>query len=138
MVLKWLTIVFGALIAVGRGIGFVFPELAQKTIAALAAKKLLLLALLLVVTIIGAFFIGLSHEALGAEHCDALWETVVLLVFGIVLAGAGLLFLAVPKLYNAMLLKAQGWSLMTLRVLFLVGVIFGLFLVYVGVRLPAP
>jgi len=138
MVLKWLAIVLGALIAVGRAVGFIFPELVQKIIAAMIDRKLLMLVALLVLTVLGAFFIGLSHEALQEENSQIVWQAVVLLIVGIYLAAAGLLFLAVPKLYNTMLTKAKTWSPMTIRLVCLAGVIFGIALLLIGVTIPFP
>jgi len=133
MLLKVLAIVLGALVVVTRGYGFLFTESARKLIRGMVERKVLMLVAALVGALLGAVIAGAARVALQEQ---VLWQAIVLLVLGILITLAGLLFLAVPKAYARLVEKFLGMKTMALRLLFLLGVIFGVLLILLGVSMP--
>ena len=89
--------------------------------------------LLGVVAILGGFFIWAYR--LYVDVYPVIWQAVVMLIVGIVMAVMGLLFLAVPKLYMPLLKKFSEMPALQLRLLFAVGVVFGIIIILLGVSL---
>jgi hypothetical protein len=127
--LKVFAIVIGALAVVTRGVGLVSPATGRRMISGLVAQKAFFLVLLLVAAVLGAVVIWGARTSLQET---VTWQAVVMLVLGIVLALAGLVNLAFGKLMPAVAKWIVALGDGTIRLLCLLGVAIGVFLIWMG------
>ena len=131
--LKVLAIVIGILVVVGRGLGVIFPELLRKMMKGMLNKPVISLVLMVPAVVLGGLFI-LGYR-LWVDQNPTTWQAVILLILGIIMAAAGLLFLAVPKLYTGLLEKFSDVEALKLRLLCALGVVVGVLIILLGVGL---
>ena len=132
--LKILAIVLGVIVVVTRSICVIVPEVAHKVMKGLLERKVLLLALMVVVAVIGSLFIwGFRRHVPGDATAD--WMSIVLLVLGIWMAAMALLGLLAPNLAFRMLEWGIKVPPMTMRLLSLLGVAVGVFILIIGLRM---
>ena len=131
--LKVLAIVIGILVVVGRGFGVIFPELARKMMKGMLNKPVISLVLMVPMAVLGGLFIW--GYRLWVDQNPTTWQAVILLILGIIMAAAALLFLAVPKLCMGLLEKFSDMEALKLRLLFAIGVVVGVLIILLGVSL---
>ena len=136
MLMKGLTVAFGVLIAASRLVGVVFPGFLKKLIKLMVEEKGALLLLMVYGAVLGGFFVwGFRIEF---TRQVAGWQDFVMLVIGVLMALMCLLFLAAPKVLTAMLDRVMKWvevSEMNMRLLALIGVVFGIIVLLIGLSM---
>jgi len=136
MLMKGLTVAFGVLIAASRLVGVFFPGFLKKLIKLMVEEKGALLLLMVYGAVLGGFFVwGFRIEF---TRQVAGWQDFVMLVIGVLMALMCLLFLAAPKVLTAMLDRVMKWvevSEMNMRLLALIGVVFGIIVLLIGLSM---
>jgi len=131
--LKMLAIVVGVVVAATRLLGIFFPNFMKKLLKLFLEEKRALLFGIVYMAVLGGLFLWgfrLEYDAL-----NVWWQANVLLVLGIVLTLLALRILAWPRSLFTLLGRLSETSAMRMRLLCLVGVVFGVLLALLGVSM---
>jgi|GEM_PF-4845388 hypothetical protein len=131
--LQVLAIVVGVAVAATRLMGILFPGFIKKLLKLFLEEKGALLFGMVYMAVLGGLFIWgfrLEYEAL-----NVWWQANVLLILGILLTLVALRLLAWPRTFFTLLGRISQMSATGVRLLGLVGVVFGVLLALVGVSM---
>jgi hypothetical protein len=130
-----LMIVLGCMGVVMRFPVVISPGWAKTVMRWMLRHRVFIHVAMLIFAILGATLIWGARNISELRMQAPLWSTWVMFVLGVLMASAGLLFLAFPRLYVAICAYLKAMSNVTIRLLAMLGVAVSALIAYSGYAL---